>query len=265
MGRREPPAGRLVPATYVGEVIPTGFPAYARILHPARRDPVGTRVRWAEVAEANGRIAHAEMQWEAITAGGEGRSFSGFDPPEPGRLPPEEARLLVELLRPFTAQAEEVEFAVWEGWGPPVPLVAVSGCKPGATPSLAPGRRLPGGAARLCCPDERNPLRCYLLYRGPLEAAVWLSERANGASLWWPADRSWCVATEVDFAWTYVLRRGIRGAGRRHPGGGTAGGAADGTRPPRGRRGGPAQRQRARRSVYRVSGRTPVDTKASTR
>ena len=23
-------------------------------------------------------------------------------------------------------------------------------------------------------------------------------------NLWWPADRSWCVATEIDLAWTYV-------------------------------------------------------------
>lgn len=23
-------------------------------------------------------------------------------------------------------------------------------------------------------------------------------------SLWWPDDRTWCVATEIDFRWTYV-------------------------------------------------------------
>ena len=23
-------------------------------------------------------------------------------------------------------------------------------------------------------------------------------------SLWWPADRAWCVATDVDLPWTYV-------------------------------------------------------------
>ena len=26
----------------------------------------------------------------------------------------------------------------------------------------------------------------------------------QSANLWWPADRAWCVATEIDFAWTYV-------------------------------------------------------------
>ncbi len=22
--------------------------------------------------------------------------------------------------------------------------------------------------------------------------------------MWWPEDRSWCVATEIDFSWTYI-------------------------------------------------------------
>lgn len=63
---------------------------------------------------------------------------------------------------------------------------------------------LPSGAARLDCPDRHRPLRSYRLYRGLLDAAVRLAEHTEGASLWWPSDRSWCVATEVDLAWTYV-------------------------------------------------------------
>jgi hypothetical protein len=27
---------------------------------------------------------------------------------------------------------------------------------------------------------------------------------ACGPSIWWPDDRAWCVATEIDFRWTYV-------------------------------------------------------------
>ena len=27
---------------------------------------------------------------------------------------------------------------------------------------------------------------------------------ARGSSLWWPEDQVWCVATEIDFSWTYV-------------------------------------------------------------
>jgi hypothetical protein len=29
-------------------------------------------------------------------------------------------------------------------------------------------------------------------------------ESTQSPNLWWPDDRSWCVATEVDFSWTYV-------------------------------------------------------------
>jgi hypothetical protein len=202
--RAEPDtSSRLPRATYVAQVIPVGFAAYARVLHPARRAADGARVRWAEVAAAHGRVAHAEMQWHAVAAG-RGVSAVAIDPPEPGRIPPDVAATLVEVLRPFTACPADVWFAVWEGWGSPIPLVA------GVT---EPDRRrdgpssawtLPGGAARLDCPDRHRPLRSYRLYRGSLDAAVWLAEHADGASLWWPSDRSWCVATEVDLAWTYV-------------------------------------------------------------
>lgn len=35
------------------------------------------------------------------------------------------------------------------------------------------------------------------IFRGAAEADV-------GPSLWWPPDRDWFVATEIDFRWTYV-------------------------------------------------------------
>jgi hypothetical protein len=57
-------------------------------------------------------------------------------------------------------------------------------------------------------PTFRLPNRGYYLARGPLDAAL---ETVYGfvgdyrsASIWWPDDRAWCVATEVDFDWTYV-------------------------------------------------------------
>jgi hypothetical protein len=48
------------------------------------------------------------------------------------------------------------------------------------------------------------------LLRGQLKDVVALHEFLGGdfpgqsPNLWWPADHSWCVATEIDFAWTYV-------------------------------------------------------------
>jgi hypothetical protein len=63
------------------------------------------------------------------------------------------------------------------------------------------------------------PERDYVLYAGPIEVALatldtgpaqfasdptvqpWNTQSPN---LWWPDDRSWFVATEIDHAWTYV-------------------------------------------------------------
>lgn len=53
----------------VHSLVPAGFQSYARLLHPAHlgdgRNPA--EVRWATVAAANGRRAHAGMQRVAVT------------------------------------------------------------------------------------------------------------------------------------------------------------------------------------------------------
>jgi hypothetical protein len=56
-------------------------------------------------------------------------------------------------------------------------------------------------------PRVRLPHREHLLYAGPAEdvvAPAGLAGDGQCASLWWPADRAWCVATDVDLPWTYV-------------------------------------------------------------
>jgi hypothetical protein len=45
------------------------------------------------------------------------------------------------------------------------------------------------------------PARDYVLFNGPLSIAIGQRE---GPNLWWPDDRSWCVASEIDFPYTYV-------------------------------------------------------------
>jgi hypothetical protein len=50
-------------------------------------------------------------------------------------------------------------------------------------------------------PRLRLPNRDYVLYRGPSnQVPGW----TDGPNLWWPADRVWCVASEIDLPWTYV-------------------------------------------------------------
>ncbi|HVF75941.1 MAG TPA: hypothetical protein VM938_12925 [Acidimicrobiales bacterium] len=156
-------------AVDVTSVVPSGFARYARVFHPHDGR------RWAEVAAANGRVVHREMQWHAI--GGDPN-----DAPYDGTVPVELQAPLVATLRAHTTTPDRCWFAVWEGFGGIAPEVH-------AAPSLEiPGRRLH-------------------LFTGPIEAVgesfcepPW----RQSANLWWPDDRAWCVATEIDFCWTYV-------------------------------------------------------------
>ena len=177
---------RPVDALSVGSLLPPTFAAYARIFHPAERDD--REVRWSEVAAANGRVSHAGMQWESITGDRPCHNMGGQpgiwdEPPRVGSLPAEQTDRLVTLLAAQTSTVSLCWFAVWEGFG-----------------ALAIPRN--PAAVRL-----EMPSRSMLLLQGPLTAAGTSLEEApfdQRASLWWPQDRSWCVATDVDLNSTYV-------------------------------------------------------------
>jgi hypothetical protein len=55
-------------------------------------------------------------------------------------------------------------------------------------------------------PRVELPGRDYALFVGRLAALPSLTDSQDGHSpnLWWPDDRAWCVATEIDLAWTCV-------------------------------------------------------------
>lgn len=163
------------PVGSVGSVVPRGFPAYARILHP-----VDGELTWAQVCQRTGRIPHARMQWTAIAP--EHTWTGGM--PRVGHLAPAALQALIDVLAPVTS-GQDCFHALWEGWG---------------WIDDAEAR------ARL-----RLPLRDYLLYRGPLAAASrmgWydplIGFEPQSPSLLWPADHTWCVATEIDFDSTLV-------------------------------------------------------------
>jgi len=163
-------ADRLHPfAQDTGSVVPEGFEAYGRLLHP-----IGPRrQRWADMASRHGKVVHAEMQFHLL-----GR-VPGDDPTW-GSLPVEERAALVDLLRPYTTTPDRCWLAAWEG----------SGVDDG------------GVDARLELPN-----RSYLLAGGSVElasASVLPRPMDQSYNLWWPQDRSWLVSTEVDYAWTYV-------------------------------------------------------------
>jgi hypothetical protein len=180
-------------------LVPSGFETYVRVFHPAwRLDEEGmptAPVRWADVARTKGTQAGPGMQFRALLSAATfewnlEREPNLFDTgPHQGSLSESDIRALVRVLAHHTTRPDRCWFAFWDGWG-------------GLREDLALG------------PIFHLPARGYHLLSGPLSAA---DESAVGwparqsASLWWPDDRSWLVATEIDLDSTYI---GCRGACR---------------------------------------------------
>jgi hypothetical protein len=121
-----------------------------------------------------------------------------------GSLPRHEVQVLAALLSRHTTRSDSCWFAVWEGYGqlqgPPASgALARSGRRAAAMGGIAPPEVLHGPRLEL-----RH--RSYLLLHGAVADAAGAFELLGRQSpnLWWPEDRAWCVATEIDFGWTYV-------------------------------------------------------------
>lgn len=124
-----------------------------------------------------------------------------------------EVDALAATLARHTVDAGRCWFAVWEGHGWMRPdtsfAVMVASDEPGFDRDAAERDhrdRAHAFAATLPTPSLLLPHRNYLLYRGPLQAAGALLgfPAHQSPNLWWPEDRSWCVATEIDLDVTYV-------------------------------------------------------------
>jgi hypothetical protein len=208
-------AERLVgPVGTVSSVVPGGYAAYARVLHPVEFHDDGEHppTTWARVCEVTGRVAHALAQWDAI-AKPAGRSAAPWDDGDAavGSLAPDALAALVEALAPFTGD-QDCYHALWEGWGwvdgSGVTVVAFTD---GGT-AVPPPPVVPGVPPEVwALPRLRLPHRDHLLFRGPLRAALdmgWHSSplgfEPQSPALFWPADRTWCAGTEIDFDSTLV-------------------------------------------------------------
>ena len=196
---------RLHPfAQDVGSIVPDGFDAYARIFHPAWRSL--DQVRWSEVAAWSGRTVHPEMQFSPIATPAPGRP-TGPEPwsqdPRVGVLANIQTNTLIALLARHTSTPEACFFCLWDGYGYLYGSVARMSFRfegeptPNAPPRAVTRPRRP----KLRQSRVRLPYRDYLLFTGSVQqGAGW----EDGPNLWWPADRTWCVASEIDFPYTYV-------------------------------------------------------------
>jgi hypothetical protein len=184
----------------VGGVIPAGFEAYARILHPAESD-TGERAPWSAVAAACGKVAHPLMQFHTLV-GVEPTEYEVDSAqwtgsvPDHGNLEPESLAALLNVLARHTDPLQRCWSCLWEGYGWPFGTERSTG----------------DGAPRINF-DARVevPMRNYVLFGGPLETAVevghWPSPiwfLPHSPNIFWPDDVSWCVATEIDLFCTYV-------------------------------------------------------------
>jgi hypothetical protein len=203
-------APRLGPfGATAGSIVPRGYPAYARVLHPAPTEPPTT---WASVCAATGATPHALMQWSAITRGDVerwGHEAGG------GSLEPRTLGALCAVLEEHTAVPDWF-FAVWDGWGwlhegATVQLRAVVADDPQPVTYAEPVDAVPGLAPWAPVdtrPKLALPHRDYLLFSGRPDLVDRLGDPHGpwdqSPSLFWPSDRSWCVATEIDLDSTLV-------------------------------------------------------------
>jgi hypothetical protein len=123
-----------------------------------------------------------------------------YENPNEGRLDEGEAGSLAEFLADFTGTASRCFFAVWDGYGQfsggGMGILSTSGGIPLSPPSeVLTSQRIKGVG------------RDYLLYEGRLSAiSSFFSTRFwhGGPNIWWPENRRWCVATDMDLNSTYI-------------------------------------------------------------
>lgn len=171
----------------VGALVPHGFEAYARVLHPAVAAD-DRPVRWSAVARWSGRTTHPLVQFDAVSspAPGGGRGPRPWETdPEPGSLPPAPLAALCDVLAAHTTSAGRCWFCIWDGYGR---------YETAFPPSVLDGPRV------------ELPERTFFLLEGPLDAAgeLNLSIYPQSPNVFWPDDHAWCVTTDVDLDSTYL-------------------------------------------------------------
>jgi|KBSMisStaDraftv2_1062788.scaffolds.fasta_scaffold38255_1 hypothetical protein len=197
----------------VGFIVPSGFESYARLLHPGRRylgesHEERTLLRWREIADVRGKMIHPEVElhalidnadewdyhhWKAISVGG-----GEWSPPDEA-LHDTEALPLLSILRSATS-AGDGWFMLWNGYGD----LRRRGFE---TVPWGTIHRLDGDP-----PDVPAELlgsvwayRHYYVFRGPLAGlSTWFEWRPEAPNYFWPDDKAWIVATEIDGFSTYV-------------------------------------------------------------
>ena len=184
----------------VEALVPRVYDAYARLLHPALTHE-DRHVRWSTVAEWSGKTYHNLMSFEGISVPKPGYGFAkqpwAYEPAE-DMIEPEDIVELSGFLSDYTGTPDQYYFAVWDGYGSFSAGASALMTTSGGIPLLPPvdverAKRIKGVG------------REYLLYSGPPSFNDFFDfPGLDGPNIWWPADRSWCVSTDIDLDSTYI-------------------------------------------------------------
>lgn len=167
-------------------MLPSGFDAYARLLHPAYQLEHGAdgelrSVRWSDLGKSRGIEPEGDVGFADLADW----TPSGPHPPvgfthEPcrGTMDPLEYRVLAEVLDEWTL-SDVGWCCIWEGYGWP---------------------ELPQ--------QFQGPPRVRLAQRDCLLARVRIGRpiemHGQVPTMWWPEDRAWFVCTDIDSYSTYI-------------------------------------------------------------
>ena len=200
----------------VGEIIPTGFEAYARILHPARRragdhyEPV----TWAELARERGKTMHPEVQLKALLEDEFRDSPPWGELPEEDSIPEPLRAPLVDTLRRFTARDDRCWCCIWAGYGLWFGGVALTLLAEDSPAAMRQDRREAERRAEreqailgaIPKASIMGGIRECFVFTGSIDAipGLEIGGWSRTPNWWWPDDRAWIVVSELDAPSTYV-------------------------------------------------------------
>jgi hypothetical protein len=182
----------------VGNEIPGGFPRYLRLFHTVYADG-DARLTWREAAGLQNATFHPLASFASISRGHDGREIGGH--PFEGTIEYAQLRRLLRVLR-SQGGSNACYFAYWRGLGGDLgDLLTV----------------ITGAATWPAAVEEAASFRIrgedYVLLAGPLDAVLPPEEAATrygldlpglSPQMWWAQDRSWIVATGIDFDSSFI-------------------------------------------------------------
>ncbi|WP_372697929.1 hypothetical protein [Arthrobacter sp. JSM 101049] len=208
------------PVSTAAAQIPAGYPAYARIFHPAA-DEDGRPVRWADIAAERGTTFHAGAQFAALSGLDESGlpwtedAWSG-EPPSGDGLPAADLAAVADTISHHAGPGAYL--ALWDGYafirgGEAVEVLSME--EPATDPEAAEREQvlrdqlkrpaftrdvLEAGKLEL----GPQGYRAFYVFSGTLEdvaAPLWKSgdgfAERQAPNLAWGADHSWMFSTEL--------------------------------------------------------------------